>query len=414
MSLILGAAVFAYFVTVVERSSMGIASLAAASRFETGAAALSTLAAAQLAVYAAMQIPAGMALDRFGARALIVFGSIATGLGNFIVAFAPEIPLAVTGRMIVGFGDAFVFISMIRLINGWVVGSKATRYTQLFANLGQLGQVFSAIPFAFLLEVAGWTPAFSLASALAFIAAAIAMAAIRDEPQGTQPSGSWSQVLRQFRENISDPYTRKAFWVHFTLQSSGSVFILLWGYTFLVEAESLSKAFASLLLSSFVLVGFVVGPAISFVCVRFPNNRNRLVAFVFTLIASAWILVSLTPGVNPTWQIVFLVLSVGIGGPASMAAFDYSRTSIPKHRQGSSNGIINSGGFVATFISMYLIGVALDAIDVAGLVPEGKLYSLEAFKLAFPIQLLIMTIGLVMFYRERTLTQRIREYAATE
>lgn len=409
VGLILGSAVFAYFVSVIERSSMGVASLAAANRFDTGAAALSSLAAAQLAVYAAMQIPAGMALDRFGARKLIVFGSLLTGIGNLTVAVAEQLPLAVFGRMIVGFGDAFVFISMIRLINGWVSGPRATRFTQLFANLGQLGQIFSAIPFAYLLGAAGWAPAFGIASSLAFIAAATALFAIRDEPAAIRTSGSIVDALRQFRENIADPHTRKAFWVHFTLQSSGSVFILLWGYSFLVQAEKVPKELASVLLSSFVLVGFAVGPVLSQLCIRFPARRNRLVTAVYGIIAFAWLLVLLTPGRNPIWQIVFLVLAVGIGGPASMAAFDYSRTSIPKHRLGSSNGIINSGGFVSTFICMFLIGVVLDLVKTSGLLGSADLYSLEAFKFAFPVQLAVMSIGIFMFYRERGLTSALKE-----
>ena len=385
---------------------MGVAALPAAARFETGAAALSSLAAAQLAVYALMQIPAGMALEKFGARKLIVFGSFVTGLGNLLVALSPELALAVLGRMVVGFGDAFVFISMIRLINGWLVGPKVTRYTQLFANLGQLGQIFSAIPFAFLLGEFGWTSAFGVASSLAFLAAAIGVAFLRDEPAndlvGRRPS-----ALGQFRANISDPNTRKAFWVHFTLQSSGSVFILLWGYPFLVEAELLPKPLASFLLSSFVLVGFMAGPLISHLCVRYPKRRNRLVTSVFTLISSAWVLVMATPGVNPTWQLVYLVIAVGVGGPASMAAFDYSRTSIPKYRLGSSNGIINSGGFVATFVCMFLIGITLDGVKGIGVFGAAELYSLEAFKLAFTIQLLVMAFGLTMFYRERRLAHQL-------
>lgn len=410
VGLILGSAVFAYFVSVVQRSTMGVASLAATTRFETGAAALSALAAAQLAVYAAMQIPAGMALDRFGARRLIIFGSLSTGIGNLIVAVAQELPIAVGGRMIVGFGDAFVFISMIRLINGWLPGARSTRYTQLFANIGQLGQIFAAIPFAFLLGSAGWAPAFGISSGLAFLAAALAIYAIRDEQTAARSIGAKGDAIRQFRENIGDPNTRKAFWVHFTLQSSGSVFILLWGYSFLVKAEGLPIPVASALMSSFVLIGFVVGPILSKICVRYPTRRNRLVTAIYGLIAGAWLIVLLTPGRNPMWQIILLVLAVGIGGPASISAFDYSRTSIPNHRLGSSNGIINSGGFVSTFICMFLIGVVLDAIRSSGLVEDANLYSLEAFKMAFPVQLVVLTIGILMFYRERRLTRLQGEY----
>jgi sugar phosphate permease len=404
---ILGAAVFAYFVSVIQRSTMGVASLSATVRFDTSAAALSSLAAAQLAVYAFMQIPAGIALDRFGARKLIIFGSILTGMGNLLVAFAEFLPMAVLGRMIVGFGDAFVFISMIRLIDAWEVGPKATRYTQLLANLGQLGQLVSAIPFAYLLGLVGWTFSFGLASSLALIAAAIGVAFLRDQPTSQSKFLGLKSVGLQLRENLSDPFTRKAFWVHFTMQSSGSVFILLWGYTFLVEGEKLDRTTASVLLSSFVFIGFIVGPVLSRLCISFPDKRNRVITSVFIFITVAWLVVILTPGVNPTWQLVFLVLAIGTGGPASVIAFDYSRNAIPKYRLGSSNGIINSGGFVATFITMFLIGVALDLIKALGLLGKVSLYSLEAFKLAFPIQIVVMVIGLAMFYRERRQTQQI-------
>ena len=382
---------------------MGVASLSAISRFQVGAAALSTLAVAQLAVYAAMQIPTGMLLDRFGARRLIIFGSLMTGLGNLIVAVSPIFALAIAGRMVVGFGDAFVFVSMIRLINGWMPGPRATKFTQLFANIGQLGQIASAVPFAYVLGVSGWTAAFSIASSLAFVAACLGFLFLRDEPEtneGDKPEqlGVW----QQFKVNVTDPITRKAFWVHFTMQSSGSMFILLWGYPFMIQGEGLPRPVASSLLASFVFIGFFVGPVFSHLCIKWPHRRYVIVTALYSLMAGAWLLIFFTPGQNPLWQIVLLVLAIGVGGPASMIAFDYSRVAIPIYRLGSSNGIINSGGFIATFTSMFLVGVALDVIHALRLVGTEPLYSLAGFKLAFPFELLVITFGLLMFYRARS------------
>ena len=113
-------------------------------------------------------------------------------------------------------------------------------------------------------------------------------------------------------------------------------------------------------------------------------------------------LIFLTPGKNPLWQIILLVLAIGGGGPASMVAFDYSRVAIPKFRLGSSNGIINSGGFIATFTSMLLVGLALDSIHALKFIGDQPLYSLEGFKLAFPLELLVISFGLFNFYRART------------
>lgn len=387
---------------------MGVASLSAIGRFSVGAAALSGLAVAQLAIYALMQVPTGLLLDRFGARKLIIFGSLMTGVGNLVVAFSPIFVLAIVGRMVVGFGDAFVFVSMIRLINGWLPGPRATRFTQLFANIGQLGQIASAVPFAYILGLSGWTIAFSGAASLALVAASLSTLFLRDEEGATYLKGAGLVgLLDQFRSNVKDPFTRKAFWVHFTMQSSGSMFILLWGYPFMIQGEGLPRPLASSLLASFVFIGFIVGPILSHLCIRWPAKRHLIVVGLYSLIATSWLLIFLTPGKNPLWQIILLVLAIGIGGPASMVAFDYSRVSIPKQRLGSSNGIINSGGFVATFISMFAVGIALDAVHDSRILGDQPLYSLGGFKLAFPLELVVISFGLFKFFQARSQTKSI-------
>jgi hypothetical protein len=58
----------AYSVAVFQRASLGVAAVDAQHRFSAGASAVSLFLVLQLAVYAAMQIPVGAALDRFGSR----------------------------------------------------------------------------------------------------------------------------------------------------------------------------------------------------------------------------------------------------------------------------------------------------------------------------------------------------------
>lgn len=64
--LVWGVGAFAYIAAVLHRSSLGVAGPAAAERFEVQATLLSTLGAVQIGVYAIMQVPVGVLLDRFG------------------------------------------------------------------------------------------------------------------------------------------------------------------------------------------------------------------------------------------------------------------------------------------------------------------------------------------------------------
>ena len=403
---VLAAGALTYLVAVTNRSSMGVASLEATTRFEVAATALSTLAVAQLIVYAAMQVPVGILLDRFGAKALLVFGSISMGIGQALVSLAQTLPLAVVGRMCVGLGDAFVFISVIRLVNGWYEGPKATRIQQLTTNIGQLGQAVSAIPFAFMLRDFGWNSSFMLLAATSLAMVFLVLVFIvNDRPSHhiVAERQTMRMVLSQLVENVKHAGVRMAFWTHFTLQSAPSVFLLLWGYPFLVQGQGFSPAISSWLISGFVIVGFLVGPFISWFCARYPRRRSFLVLSTIFALSVSWALVIAMPGKSPLWLIIVLCFVLATSGPMSMIAFDYTRNFAPKSRLGSASGFVNIGGFTATFSMMFLAGVILDVVRAAS-AAQGKvaeLYSLEGFKWAMSVEFLVLGLGTVMFLVER-------------
>lgn len=404
--LVLSAGALAYLVTVTNRSSLGVASIMAAERFDVAAAALSTLAVAQLVVYALMQIPVGILLDRFGSRSLLIFGSLVMGFGQLLVAIATELALGVVGRMLVGLGDAFIFISVIRLVNGWFTGAQATRIQQLVTNTGQLGQAVSAIPFAALLGYSGWESSFMALAIVSFAAvftAAIFVVNDREVRSAEVEQPTLALVIRQLVLNLRHPGVRMAFWTHFTLQSAPSVFALLWGYPFLVQGQGISPIIASLLLSSFVIIGFIVGPLISWFCARYPQRRSFLVLLTIFGLASVWTLVILLPGRSPGWLVGLLCLTLAVSGPMSMIAIDYTRGFVDKARLGTATGFVNIGGFLATFTMMFFAGVILDLVAAVNkrVGIDAGLYSQEGFRWAMTVQLVILAVGTTMFLIER-------------
>jgi len=106
----------AYGVAIFHRASLGVAGLEAQERFSAGASALSLFLVLQLAVYAALQVPVGVALDRFGSRRVVVAGALTMATGQLVLALATDVPTAVAARVLVGAGDAMTFISVLRLV----------------------------------------------------------------------------------------------------------------------------------------------------------------------------------------------------------------------------------------------------------------------------------------------------------
>jgi len=401
---------FAYLSAVLQRTSLGIAGVAATERFGGSAAVLSSLAVVQLIVYASAQIPVGVMVDRFGPRTLMLTGTGLMIAGQLTLAFTPDIAVAVIGRILVGAGDAAIFISMIRLISSWFSGRVVPLLSQWMGNIGQLGQVLSAIPLAWLLHVGGWTQAFVAAASVAVIALIVLLIFVRDRPADAHElprSQSWGEAITHLRRSFKRPGTQLGFWSHYVTQSSGTVFTLLWGFPFMVYGLGYEPARAAGMLTILVGTGLVFGPVLGILTARHPLRRSNIVLGIVTAIGTAWAVVLLWPGTPPAFVIVGLLIVLGIGGPGSLIGFDFARTFNPQRSLGAANGVVNVGGFTASFTIMFLMGVLLDVQDswrVAG-GATSDLYSLDSFKIAFAVQYLVVGTGVVFLLRARSKTR---------
>ncbi len=101
-----GIGVSVYFVAVIFRTSLGVAGLDAADRFDVNASALSTFSILQLLVYAGMQIPVGLLVDRLGTKRVLGLGVVLFTAGQLGFAFSPSYGMALASRALLGCGDA--------------------------------------------------------------------------------------------------------------------------------------------------------------------------------------------------------------------------------------------------------------------------------------------------------------------
>jgi MFS family permease len=109
----------AYILTVMQRTTLAAAGLDAADRFGLSPGALTSFVFIQLAVFAAMQIPAGLLVDRYGSRALLVVNGLLLFGGQLLLANTTSFAMAATARVLVGAGDAIVFAATLALIPRW-------------------------------------------------------------------------------------------------------------------------------------------------------------------------------------------------------------------------------------------------------------------------------------------------------
>ena len=405
--LMLAVGAFAYLISVLQRTSLSVAAVQATDRFGVTAATLATLAGAQLVVYAGMQLPAGVLVDRFGPRRVLVVGALLMVAGQIMLALSPTIGLAVAGRILVGAGDAASFVSVIRLTTMWFSGSRVPLLIQIVGVIGSGGQILSSFPLFAALHSWGWTPAYLSAASLSVIVAIVVIVIVRPGPEHAgYEQGPWRELPAVIRGVFSRPGTQLGFWSHFVAAGPTNMFGLLWGFPFLSIGLGYGPVAAAGLLTLNVATGAVVGPAIGAFTSRFPLRRSAVILGAVIAMGLAWALVLAWPGVPPFGVVLLMVIVTSAGGSASLVGLDVARSFNDSKSQGFATGFANVGGFTAAFVMMFLIGVVLDAIDRAhgGSGIPAQLYSLDSFRIAFLVQYAVVGIGVffVLDARRRT------------
>lgn len=381
----------AYLLAVFHRSSLAVAGLEASERFDISAAQLSSFVMLQLLVYTGMQVPVGLAVDRFGPRAVMLTGAVMLTCSQAAFAFAESYGTALTARFFVGMGDAMTFVCLLRLVNAWFAPRMIPQIMLMTGPIGQLGGVIAAAPMTWALGHLGWTDAYLVAAGCGLVVTIAVLVWVHDEPTARSvrgPALSWVRIRSSLADSWENPGTRLGFWMHFVTQFSSTVIGLLWGYPYFVEGEHTSEAFAGTLLSLMVVAVMIAGPVLGRLVANHPWHRSTTVITIVVAIVVVWTIVLLWPGDAPGWLLVVLVLVVGVGGPAAMIGFDLVRTFNPVDRISAATGIVNQAGFLASLLTVIAIGFVLD-------------HTGQNYTAAMSFQYVFWTLGLVQVWRYR-------------
>ena len=355
-----GLAASFYLVALFHRMSLGVASLDAQERFHLGPDTIATLSALQLGLYLVMTIPAGVAADRIGPRRALALGLVLMAVGEITFGLATTAPLALGGRALVGIGDAFMFLSVLRIAQNWFPAHRYALLASLTGLAGAIGQIGTTVPLGVALEGVGWTATFAGTGVLTALLALACMRFIRDRPAavaGTPAAPAHDPILQTLRRAWARPATRHAFWVHFALMGPFVAITALWGYPYLVQSQGVAPGTARAWLLLCVAAFGASAPLLGLLLGRAPHLRGAMVLAVAGGLTGLWALTLLWPGGQPPSPVLLATLAVtGVGGAAAMLAFDIAREGNPAHTAGSATGLANTGGFSAAVLTQLVVG----------------------------------------------------------
>src|SRR5262252_2759651 len=106
--------------------------------------------------FAAIQLPLGVLLDRFGPRRVQSGLLLVAAGGAGLFATSDQFAALVVGRALIGFGVAGALIAGLKAIVSWFPKERILLFNGCFIMLGTLGAICATSPAAWLLAYIGW------------------------------------------------------------------------------------------------------------------------------------------------------------------------------------------------------------------------------------------------------------------
>jgi MFS family permease len=147
--------------------------------FGVGADGLGIIASSYFFGYMLMQFPAGVLVDTFGVKILVIWSLAASSIGTVLFAASTSVPFAFLARLIIACGDALIFTALIKLVAQQFRERQFGIMSGLSQLSGYVGGALAATPLAFLVSRVGWRTSFASIGIFCFFNLLLAACVLR-------------------------------------------------------------------------------------------------------------------------------------------------------------------------------------------------------------------------------------------
>jgi MFS family permease len=155
-----GTVAIAYAIAFLQRVSPQTVSLSFMHDFSTDASGVAMLASSYFWGYTLMQIPAGILVDRYGVKRVVLSSMAASAIGSAAFALAPSLFDVFLARVLVACGDALVFTALLKLVAQSFADERFGIMSGISQVSGYVGGVLATTPLAVAISGFGWRTCF--------------------------------------------------------------------------------------------------------------------------------------------------------------------------------------------------------------------------------------------------------------
>jgi sugar phosphate permease len=379
--------------------------------FGIGAGSLGNLSAFYLYFYVAMQIPTGILVDSWGARKLLVAGSITAAIGAFLFGSADHFWVACAGRAIIGGAAAVGWLVLLKLATHWFPARRFATLSGLGLFFGNIGALTAQVPLRLAIQKFSWRPVVFVSAAAVLAVGVLAMLFVKNDPTDDGYSSYapaavqrkdvkvWD-LLKGFKSIFAHRNTWLIFFAQGGLVGSMLAFTGLWGAPFLRARYGLLPTKAAAVCSVMIVCWAVASP----LCGALSDKlgRRKPVCIGGCLLAAL--------GWSAMFYLNDLPLPVFIGiaaftsfaSGANVLGFAFGKESVPAQFLGTISGTTNIGNMMGPTLLQPAIGWILDKKWAGAMTNGVHVYDLHAFRFGFSLMIgwLLLSSFLLSFTKE--------------
>jgi MFS family permease len=353
------------------------------------AAGLGLLTSAYLLAFGAVQLPLGLALDRYGPRRVEALLLLIAATGCALFAAGTSLTELAIARALIGLGVSACLMASFKAFSQWFGVERQASLNASVMAAGGLGALTASTPLSWAIPQFGWRAVF-VALAIAGVAAAGGIFSSPDKSTGAEPQPLHSQIA-----GLIEILTSRVFWRYAPL----SILIIgglmamqgLWAVPWLMNFSGLERSAAAahlLLMGSGMLTGSL---AIAFGIT--PLARRGITALQLLqagmglgLFATFLIVLGAGPR-EPLWFALGLMFSVG------NLAYALLQRHYAAALAGRVNTALNLMLFVGAFSIQWGFGAAVDILQASGYAPRA------AYQITFGSLLGLQVMSWLWFLR---------------
>ncbi|WP_322032587.1 MFS transporter [Paraburkholderia sp. J76] len=319
-------------------------------------------------IFALLQLPLGLAFDRFGIGPPVVACMAVGTAGAVALPMTHSAAYALAAQAALGFGCAPIFMGLLNHVLKSGYGARQVHAVTTASAIGIVGALLAALPLAWSSARLGWRASMGIASAGMLLATCAVALAFRTQTGVTK---------RDKREVTAAPPVaapRRAFLTLLPVcfaMSAGGVFRTSWGGPYLADVFHLDIVTRGQVMTAASLAAFAVSLLIPFV-VRLVTAKTLSLGCMATgLLAAIILAVQPAHSVHLSVALICVLFSVGAIHPLVMSQ---ARSVTSPGQLGLRLGILNSMVFLGVAVTSNCFGWIAEAALRSGL-PASGLYA---------------------------------------